>query len=125
MLRCLQNIDAGVFASHTKHFLHYPFIGPNVWKPYFDGRLFLADPESLLRSGNYNKVPVVIGTNSEEGALNMVAYFDGRANFAQVDEKWRESLGPLALFHRSVDETNHWDREMAQKIKHLYFSGLF
>ena len=86
---CLRKIDSRIFAEHTKHFLNYNWVGPNVWKPYFDGNgssnvtraLFRAHPETILRTGNYNMVPIMIGTNAEEGALNVVGYLDGRANF--------------------------------------------
>ena len=37
IVNCLRKIDAITFAKHTKHFLQYPFVGPNVWKPYVDG----------------------------------------------------------------------------------------
>jgi len=126
LLDCLRKIDHKTFAENTKHFLQYPFVGPNVWKPYFDGHnvsnaIFHEHPENLLRSGNYNKVPVIIGTNADEGALNMVGYLDGRGDFAEVDSKWRKALGPLILFHRSIDETTNWDKEMSQTVKDLYF----
>ena len=86
VLTCLREKDAMLFAEHTKHFLHYPWVGPNVWKPYFDGNnvsrpLFRDWPENLLESGQYNKVPVIIGVNSDEGALNVVGFLRGRANF--------------------------------------------
>ena len=60
LLDCLRKIDHKIFAENTKHFLQYPFVGPNVWKPYFDGHnisnaIFHEHPENLLRSGNYNK----------------------------------------------------------------------
>ena len=38
-----------------------------------------------------------------------------------MDKKWSDSLGPLILFHRSIDETSDWDRKMASKIKEKYF----
>ena len=51
--------------------------------------VFQDHPENLLRSGNYNQVPTIIGTNSDEGALNLVGYLDGRANFEEVcDTPW-------------------------------------
>ena len=67
LLDCLRKIDHKTFAENTKHFLHYPFVGPNVWKPYFEGHnvsnaIFHDHPENLLRSGNYNKVPVIMGS---------------------------------------------------------------
>ena len=46
--------------------------------PYVDGNgdvsdpLFLDEPLNLMKTGRYNHVPVIIGTNSDEGALNVV-----------------------------------------------------
>ena len=125
ILACLRTKNAMVFAQHTKHFLHYPWVGPNVWKPYFDGEnvsqpLFLDWPENLLKSGQYNKVPIVIGYNADEGALHVVGFLRGRADFQDLEDHW-ETLGSLFLFHRSVDETTENDKAMAKTIKELYF----
>ena len=105
-------------------------MGPNIWKPYGDALSNVSDPvflsenpENLLRSGDYIDVPVLIGTNSDEGALNAVGYLDGRANFQDIDEHWNDFLGPLILFHRSFDETTLWDKKMARNIKELYFGS--
>ena len=88
-MACLRKVNHVTFAENTKHFLQYPWVGPNVWKPYFDGYnvsnpVFQDHPENLLRSGNYNKVPTIIGTNADEGAMNLVGYLDGRADFAEA-----------------------------------------
>ena len=87
LLDCLRKIVHKTFAENTKHFLDYPFVGPNVWKPYFDGHnvsnaIFHDYPENLLRSGNCNKFPIIFGTNADEGVLNMVGYLDRRGDFA-------------------------------------------
>ena len=125
---CLRKIDAFTYANHTKHFLHYPWIGPNVWKPYVDGTsddisnpLFMDEPINLLKTGQFNKVPVIIGTNSDEGAINSIGFLDGRASFDEINDSWNDSIGPLILFHRSFDETMEEDKEMAKNIKEMYF----
>ena len=38
------------------------------------------DPELLFQSGNFNKVPVIIGTNSGEGILNAAEYIKRYTN---------------------------------------------
>ena len=106
LLSCLRTKDAMLFAQHTKHFLHYPWVGPNVWKPYFDGEnvshpLFSDWPENLLKSGQYNKVPIIIGVNSDEGALNVVGFLRGRADFQDLEDHW-ETLGTVFENHRKV-----------------------
>ena len=85
------------------------------------GTTYHSTCNSNLRTGQYNKVPVIIGTNSDEGAMNVVGYLDGRASFDDANEFWEESMGPLILFHRSMDETTEEDRKMARTIKELYF----
>ena len=41
----------------------------------FSGEPILPDdPEIMLQSGIFNKVPVIIGTNSGEGILNAAEY---------------------------------------------------
>jgi hypothetical protein len=38
VVHCLQQIrDPMQFAGMTKLFLHYPWTGPNIWKPIVDG----------------------------------------------------------------------------------------
>ena len=93
--------------------------------------MFTDEIFNLLQSGQYNQVPVIIGTNSDEGALNAVGFIDGkysdsgqvRANFDDLNDLWEDSLGPLILFHRSFDETTDEDRKMARNIKDLYFKN--
>jgi para-nitrobenzyl esterase len=46
-------------------------VGPGLggsW-PDFDGRVLLGDQYKLYEAGHYNDTPVLIGTNSDEGAL--------------------------------------------------------
>ena len=54
----------------------------NPWQPYVDGGLDIEDPfvpllpEELIASGNYEKVPIMIGDNSEGGLLMMSQVFN-------------------------------------------------
>jgi len=47
----------------------------NPWQPYIDGNTGIQDPflpelpEEILRSGDYDKVPIIIGDSSEDGLL--------------------------------------------------------
>jgi len=81
----------------------------------------MDEPINLLKAGQFNKVPVIIGTNSDEGAINSIGFLDGRASFDEINDSWNDSIGPLILFHRSFDETMEEDKEMAKNIKEMYF----
>jgi para-nitrobenzyl esterase len=40
------------------------------WKPVIDQMIFFGNPLSVVQSGNYNNVPLIIGSNSEEMSLS-------------------------------------------------------
>nr|WP_321352585.1 carboxylesterase/lipase family protein [uncultured Methanoregula sp.] len=40
-----------------------------IFKPSVDGRILPATPEETFRLGRQNKVPIIIGTNADEGTL--------------------------------------------------------
>ena len=89
ILTCLQKVDHLTISKYTTHFEQNPCHGPVVWKPYFDGYnvsrpVFHDYPENLLRSGNYNKVPIMIGTTSDEGAYYSMGYLNGKSSFEEV-----------------------------------------
>jgi len=43
--------------------------GPPVWNPVMDGHLVPKQPAEAFKSGNFNKVPVINGSNHDEGTL--------------------------------------------------------
>lgn len=44
-------------------------VGPLVWAPVMDGHLIPMQPEVAFRNGTFNKVPVINGSNHDEGTL--------------------------------------------------------
>ncbi len=73
-----------------------------------------------MEQGEYHKVPVIIGANRNEGILNIVGYLRGISKLDEVEKRWN-SLGPLILFHRSLDETMPEDVKLAKSVKRYYF----
>ncbi len=128
VLECMKNVSTAEMVSRAEIFLHYPWTGPIVWKPCMDGRyltkdpLFPAEPRTLLETGDYHKVPLIIGANSNEGVFNLIGYLANLCNISDVEERW-DSLGPLILFHRSLDETMPEDVKLARSIKRYYFGS--
>jgi para-nitrobenzyl esterase len=52
--------------------LDSPFSGgvvSAVWGPVLDGKLFIKNPMSAVMSGQYNKVPLLLGSNADEVSL--------------------------------------------------------
>jgi hypothetical protein len=71
----------------------------NPWHPYVDGHLDIEDPvlpklpEEILTSGQFERVPVVIGDNSESGLLMMAPFIRHPLTFVN----FTESLPKLLL----------------------------
>ena len=42
--------------------------------------------KTLLETGKYHQVPIIIGYNSDEGILNLAAYLQGNIQFEEVDK---------------------------------------
>ncbi|KAN0114457.1 carboxylesterase [Hyaloscypha variabilis] len=57
-LACLRNLSSSaLFAASPSQ----------VWNPIIDGDFLTGYPSQLIRSGNYNAVPLLIGANTDEG----------------------------------------------------------
>ena len=56
------------------------------YKTSFLFQVLPDDAQTLLETGNYHKVPIIIGSNSDEGILNLAAYLQGNIHFDEVDE---------------------------------------
>ena len=126
-MSCLRQKPVLDFQTNAKIFLHYPWTGPVVWKPHFDGHyatdaIFPMEPFDLLQQGKYNKVSVIIGANKYEGIFNYIGYLLGMCKIEEVERRW-DALGPLILFHRSLDETMQKDIKMARMVKRYYFKN--
>jgi para-nitrobenzyl esterase len=62
--------------SFTKPILGERFRRPEPFLPIIDGVLIPQQPTVALVSGNYNQVPVIEGTNHDEGRLFVALEFD-------------------------------------------------
>src|SRR6185436_9882419 len=60
--------------------------------PVFDGDVLPGDQYELYLQKKFNDTPVLIGTNSDEGAL----FAQGRVTVAQFEKQIRDSMGTHA-----------------------------
>lgn len=73
--------------------------------------VLIEEPIDIIRSGNYNKVPILMGYNSLEGILAEISLGDAlEANF--------ESQVPQEL---GLEEGSDEFKEVAQRIKEFYY----
>lgn len=80
-----------------------PGMGGGFW-PNFDGYVLLGDQYKLYEEGKYNDTPVLIGTNSDEGAL-FVPSTTAAAYLASVDSGYGEYADKILAAYPAGSET--------------------
>ena len=94
----------------------------NPWDAVVDtwsDQPFLPDyPDQLVNSGQFNKVPMIIGVNSEEGIYSAGSYIWDPSMFAIFNEYWSFS-GPLIVF--DTDNATSAQQDKANLVRQFYF----
>merc|ERR1711974_228241 len=98
---------------------------PMPFKPIVDGDLvddpFLPEePLELLKKGTWNKVPLIIGTNKNEGLLIKGFFQRDGGKYAEAKDGW-DRVGPLAFFHREKDEITEEESTLCQQYRRKHF----
>jgi len=127
VLEHLQSIPADEIQSlgyMFEEFIRAPF----PFKPIVDGDLVddpvLPDePLTLLEKGNFNKVPLMLGTNQNEGLLIKGFYNKKPQKYDEAFNNWEE-VGPLAFYHREKDEQTQEESETCKKYVKKHFGDL-
>lgn len=90
--------------------------GPVIERSDSNEETFISDePINIIRSGNYNKVPLIVGYTSMEGLLFAVLADKNNPNYYKVDFE-RMVPHDLKLVHGSDEFVR-----TARKIKKFYF----
>jgi para-nitrobenzyl esterase len=96
-----------------------PGLGGGFW-PVADGEVILGDQYVLYERGRFNDTPILIGTNSDEGAL----FVRGRTTAAEFERMVRAGYGEraetiLAAYPHATDE------QAAESAQDLMRDSLF
>ena len=91
---------------------------PLPFKPIVDGGLvddpFLPDePLTLLATGRFNRVPLILGTNQNEGLLAKAFFGRKPESYSKVFKNF-DSIGPLSFFHREKDEATEEEKDVCK-----------
>jgi len=105
--------------------LGFAYLGP--WKPSGDsflGNPFVPkDPEDILKHGEDNNVPVIVGFNKEDGLLLTTRFIKDpivKHNFVAN----QHTCGPIYLLGKETEEITEKDIALADKIIKSYSSGV-
>jgi len=124
ILSLLQSKDAAEIQEQTNLFEEFirapmPF-KPIVDKDLVDDPVLPDEPIDLIKSGKFNKVPLIIGTNRNEGLLIKAFYERNPGGYDQAFDNWAK-IGPLAFFHREADEYTKEQSEICTEYVKKYF----
>jgi len=96
----LQALDSDTVFEASKN-VPSALTGDLTWGPVVDGVEILDDPRTLAAQGKFNKVPVLLGTNMDEGTLFLKASHDinvtGMYDFVAM--MFGEELAPEVMAH--------------------------
>jgi len=127
ILENLETVEAIEIQSQA-YFLEEFIRAPLPFKPIVDGGLvddpFLPEePLELLSKGQFNKVPLIIGTNQDEGLLIKGFYEKNIKKYDEAFDNW-DAIGPLAFFHREKDEYTKEESEVCKEYIKKHFGSL-
>jgi para-nitrobenzyl esterase len=95
---CLRGVSADALVA----------VEPGVVYPFVDGKLLTQTPTAAFKSGEFNKVPVISGTNHDEYRAFVAEEYDATGN--PIDTEAEYDAAVLAL----------WTSELASSVEALY-----
>jgi len=119
-------IDLQVCSSMFEEFVRAPL----AFKPIVDGGLvpdpFLPEePIQLIKKGLYNKVPLIIGSNKDEGML-IKAFYERQEDSYNIGWKNFGVIGALAFFAKEADEVSPKEESLVKEyIKNHFVNTTF
>ncbi|XP_064211368.1 uncharacterized protein LOC655784 [Tribolium castaneum] len=111
IVKALHRYDDTFIASRIRPF------GPVVEKYATESAFLTQEPLQIIKSGTFNKVPLIIGNNSREGILAEVA----RKVFGEnvIGTSFEDEI----YFYLKLERGSGESKQIAQKIKDFYFNG--
>ena len=126
MLEVLQAVPAAALQDQAYMFEEF-LANPMPFKPMVDGGL-VEDPvlpeevEEAVRAGRWNKVPVILGTNRNEGLLVKGFFQRHGAMFDMARRRWRQ-VAPLCFFGREQEEVTEEMVELCEEYRRRRLVG--
>ena len=93
----------------------------NTWDAvvdYYSENPFLPnEPDILVNIGEYAKIPMIIGVNSEEGIFSAADYIKHPSKFSDINDNW-DYTGPMIIF--DIENPTPIDQARANIVKEFY-----
>lgn len=99
---------------------HYPFeFSPCVESEWDEPPFLTQSPMEVLRSGRWNQVPWIVGSNSHEALYNIREIIIDPT----ILEKWQANPWYVIPTHWKVDRNSDEANEIVASLQNLYFNG--
>jgi len=102
VLKCLQEAKLEDVMEATRMFERYMF-NPLSWRPIVDGEYndidpFLPEhPMHLIEDRKYNRVPLIMGGNRDEGNIFLPQFLNDDEKMNFVNDNWKRELAIIFM----------------------------
>lgn len=115
----LQKIDSQTIANASKYNMDVIDPYAHTFWPVFDGKVLPKDPYKALVEGNYNKVDILAGFNTDEGSLFVSEGVDEDTYIEFMNATFGENAS-ISMERFPVDENN----TPTERTRYIFLMGL-
>ncbi|CAH0557951.1 unnamed protein product [Brassicogethes aeneus] len=124
MVDCLRKIDANKLVEQDSVFFEWDLDPMIPFKPTVehkhDGAFLSEHPIETMKKGQQAKVPIIVGLNTEDGALRGAGIFGNPHLLDEINQDFDRVI-PISLMY---DKTAKDIKGITQRIKHFYFNDM-
>ncbi|XP_021925827.1 venom carboxylesterase-6-like [Zootermopsis nevadensis] len=136
LISCLRTVDVNTLMKNQPDDCHeqpgnlqlFLCLYDMFWRPVLEVKtaenpepFLTAPPQEVIKSGDFNRVPLLLGSNSHEGSLFLLPFVSTQAGIDYLNDHL-DDVGRVAFFlHESVPQDNISDTW--KKVVDFYLDG--
>jgi len=126
-LEFLQSVKSLDIVKQTDCFLDWDYGHPINWTPVIDDYctypMMPQSFEQALKSGNFNKVPIIILNCEREGLILSAPYYKEPKRWKLLTQMWEE-FAPSLILGVDRDLQTPTDKSLVRKVQERYWPGM-
>ncbi|CAG9773584.1 unnamed protein product [Ceutorhynchus assimilis] len=122
ILKCLKTKPANDLGQSLPKFAEFGTDPVLIWTPVMEKdfgqpRFLHAHPITLIKNGEFQKVPFITGVTTDEFAYKAFLVVNNETLLKQLNEKWEETAPIPFLYERNTDNS----KTISKALKKFYF----